>query len=112
MSSLTPTQRSLAWLREQGYLCEVVEHWNAHARVRKDLFGFVDILAIDSDARLTMAVQTTSGSNMAARVAKIRANPNLATVLAAGWKIEVHGWRKIIGEQGRKIWQVRVEVIA
>ena len=29
----SPTKRSLKKLREEGYLCQVVEHWNPFARV-------------------------------------------------------------------------------
>jgi hypothetical protein len=36
---MTPTQRSLAALRELGYLVEVVEKWNSFTRTRKDLVG-------------------------------------------------------------------------
>ena len=37
---MTPTQRSLAALRELGYLVEVVEKWNSFTRTRKDLMSF------------------------------------------------------------------------
>jgi hypothetical protein len=89
---MTPTQRSLAYLREQGYTCAVVEHWNAHRRIRQDLFGFIDILAIREGE--TLAVQTTT-TGVAERVRKITDSPNLAAVRSAGWAIHVHGWRKI-----------------
>ena len=42
----SPTQRSLAALRERGMLAEVVERWNPYTKTRKDLFGFVDIVAV------------------------------------------------------------------
>jgi len=90
-SSLTPTQRTLAYLREQGYLCAVVEHWNSWARIRQDLFGFIDILAIKKDE--TLAVQCTS-TGVAARVKKIQESEYLSRVREAGWKILIVGWRK------------------
>lgn len=107
--NISPTQRSLAWLRDQGYLCQVVEHWNAHAHVRRDLFGFIDILAVDSAG--TLAVQTTSGAHVAERIAKIRGHENFPALVKAGWRIEVHGWRRIIGDTGKKEWKVRVEMV-
>ena len=89
----SPTQRSLQKLRADGYLAEVVERWNPHARVRHDLFGFVDVIAVrDSEV---LAVQATSRSNVAARVTKIAEHENLAAVRKAGIRIEVHGWAKM-----------------
>lgn len=92
---MSPTQRSKKHLEEQGYRVAIVEHWNAYARIRQDLFGFVDLLAIREGE--TLAVQTTSGSNVSARVRKIEEHENLAAVRKAGWRIAVHGWRKLKG---------------
>ena len=36
MAKLSPTQRSLEYLREQGYHVEIVEKWNHWARIRQD----------------------------------------------------------------------------
>jgi hypothetical protein len=98
---VTPTQRSLAEMRKRGYRCAVVERWNPHARIRQDLFGVVDLLAIGNGE--TIAVQTTSGSNVAARVTKIAESGATPDMRDAGWKIVVHGWRK--GANGR--WALR-----
>jgi carbonic anhydrase len=97
----SPTQRSLQRLRQMGYRASVVEHWNPHAKCRQDLFGFVDILAVHQNE--TLAVQTTSSDNVAARVRKIRDSAALEAVLQAGWRVQVHGWRK----RGTR-WECRV----
>lgn len=105
---MSPTQRSLKYLRDQGWVhVQVVERWNPYARIRQDLFGFIDILAMGPLG--TLAVQTTSGSNVSARVQKITALPAAkAWVQVSNRWIEVHGWRKV-GERGkRKTWEVRV----
>ena len=88
---MTPTQRSLAYLRDEGYLVAIVEHWNPFARIRQDLFGFIDLLAIRRDE--TLAVQVTA-SGVSSRIKKIEASPHLDRVREAGWKIHVHGHRK------------------
>lgn len=88
----SPTQRSLAVLKERGYLCDVVEKWNPYARVRNDLFGFIDILAIKDGE--VLGVQTTTSSNMAARITKIAEHENVGAVRSAGIRIHVHGWKK------------------
>lgn len=89
---MSPTQRTLAEMRKRGYLCEVVERWNPHARVRNDLYGFIDVLCI-ADTE-TIGVQATSGSNVSARVKKIADAENTARVRSAGWRILVQGWTK------------------
>lgn len=92
MASTSPTGRSLAALRERGYMPWVVEYWNAFSRKRVDLFGCWDILAVGNGE--TLAVQTTSYSGVSARVKKIADNAFLADCREAGWRLEVHGWRK------------------
>lgn len=72
--------------------CEVVERWNAFARIRQDLFGIIDIVALDEQQ--TLGVQTTSWTNVSARVKKIADSPYLPALLRAGWVLEVHGWKK------------------
>jgi hypothetical protein len=94
---MSPTQRSLKHLREQGYLCAIVEHWDHFARKRRDLFGMFDLLCVREGE--TLAVQTTSGSNVSARVKKLTESELIGTVRKAGWGIHVHGWRK--GANGR-----------
>jgi hypothetical protein len=90
----SPTARSLEHLRKLGFpLVQVVERWNMHAKVRIDLFGIIDIVAIDLDGE-TFGIQATSGDNVASRVTKIAESDALPTCLKAGWRIVVHGWRK------------------
>lgn len=94
--TISPTKLTLRHLREAGWpVVEVVERWNAHARIRQDLFGFIDVLAIGPDG--TLAVQTTSSSHVSARLAKITDHPNLPAVREAGWAIHIHGWAKRAG---------------
>ena len=97
----SPTQRSLKYLRDEGYTAEVVEHWNPHARIRQDLFGIIDIVAVKPGE--TLAVQTTSSAHVAERVRKIAESPNVGVIREAGWTIHVHGWAK--KANGR--WELR-----
>lgn len=108
---MTPTQRTLKLLRDQGWTAEIVERWNQYARIRQDFAGFADILAFNSRAsRGVLAVQTTSGTNLAARRAKILASEKAREWLAAGNFITLHGWRKL-KPRGVKVpkWDCRVE---
>jgi hypothetical protein len=102
----SPTQLSMAWLRANGYTPCITEHWNAFARIRQDMYGFIDIVAVRDGE--TLGIQTTSASNMSAREKKIRASDNWPRLLRAGWKIRVHGWKK--NKAGR--WELREADIA
>jgi hypothetical protein len=91
MAGKSPTQRSLEHLREQGYHCEIVEKWNPWRKVRQDLWGWCDILAIRRDE--VLAVQVTS-AGVAARIKKIQESDTVAKVREAGIRVVVHGWTK------------------
>ena len=105
MAKSSPTQRSLEYLREQGYFCAIVEKWNSFTKQRQDLWGWCDILAIRENE--VLAVQVTS-TGVAERIKKIQESPTVALVRKAGIRIEVHGWRKNV--KGRYV--VRVEDIS
>ena len=105
----SPTSRSLAELRRLGYAADVVERWIPSARIRKDLFGIFDIVAITPEGLL--GIQCTSGSNHASRATKMRESETLPKWLAAGARAEVWSWAKQ-GERGaRKLWTLRVEAL-
>ena len=91
----SPTEHSLKLLRERGYLCEVVEHWNPFARQRRDLWGIIDILCLEPVNGRIIGVQTTSYGNISARVNKITDSPNLRSIRNCRIEIVVHGWRKV-----------------
>ena len=103
--SLSPTQLTLRDLRESYRLVQVVEHWNTFARKRFDLFGFIDIVAVERGER-TLGVQCTSYSNMSARKKKIEEEhrETKEILLTAGWDLEIWGWRKVKGK-----WVVKIE---
>jgi len=105
-ASGSPTQRSKAYLENAGYLVAITERWNPHARVRQDLFGFIDMLAVKEGEIL--GVQTTSRSNMSARARKIAEHPNVAAVRKAGMRLEVHGWAK--DTKGR--WAIKIQDVS
>lgn len=91
MSKNSPMQLSLALMRERGYHCEIVEH-RLHDGTRKDLFGFGDILCVHKTEGDVIVVQTTTRSNVSARINKIMGSELLQLVRNAGFYIIVHGW--------------------
>lgn len=92
---MSPTQLTLRKLRDDGYQAQVVEVWNPHARIRQDLFGFIDVIALRGGE--TLAVQATSTPNVPSRVTKIADSPLVGAVREAGWRIVVWGWAKKSG---------------
>lgn len=109
---MTPTQRSLALLRERGYLVAVVERFVRFPPPghRVDLWGFVDLLAVKAGE--VLGVQVTSGAHVSDRLKKIAASPHVAMVLSAGVKVAVHGWSKK-GPRGKvKKWECREELLS
>lgn len=103
----SPTQRTLAYCRAEGWIPAVVERWNQYAQIRQDLYGFLDLLVMDDKPGL-LGVQCTSGSNAAARMEKIGAEPKALHWLLRGLRVEVWGWRKVKGKRGGRLhWDVR-----
>ena len=99
---MSNTQRSLKLMRDAGWTCAIVEHWNAHAFIRQDLFGFADLLCIREGGPF-LAVQTTAWSAISARLNKIAAEPKSLTFISCGGAIEVHGWKK---QKGRWVYKI------
>lgn len=97
MAKKSPTARTLEYLRERYELVQVVEHYNPFSKKHTDLFGFADIIAM-SPTHGTLLVQVTSGTNVGARINKMRDEFPEQVRLAIqtpGVTVEVHGWRKV-----------------
>ncbi len=80
--------------------------------VRKDLFGFIDLVAI-GDGRI-IAYQATTRSNMLARVAKIKneCRHNARQWTKSGGRIVVIGWKKYKKARGGRWWrETETEII-
>lgn len=108
----SPTSRSLEELRKHGYRAQVVERYNPHARRRVDLYGWIDIVALDGKPGV-LGVQATSASNLSSRVQKICGECAEAAEewLRAGNRAEVWAWSKKGPAGKRKVWVLRRHVI-
>jgi hypothetical protein len=98
----SPTKRALAHLRKLGFTAAVVERRLPNCFTTLDLFGIGDILAVHPEERVILLVQTTSASNFATRLRRVRDQPALPVLLTAGVQVEIWGWGK---RNGR--WHVR-----
>lgn len=92
---MSPMARTRRMLESEGYLVDTVERWIPGANVRRDLFGFLDLVAIREGE--TLGVQVTTADHVAHRRVKMLGLPSLPHVLRAGWRVEIHGWRKVKG---------------
>lgn len=92
---MSPTQRTLNLLRTSGYRAAVVEKWNAHAKLRQDLFGFADIIAVTRNPNRQpqrLLINATGITGVAGHVQKIRETAAARDCIAAGFSVEVWGW--------------------
>jgi hypothetical protein len=90
---LSPTARSLAWLRARGFTAIRVEHFDARLSIRRDLWG-ADVLAVSPAEGVFLLVQVTTIDNMASRIRKLQGIPEIRAWLATGGRVHVHGWLK------------------
>lgn len=98
---MSPTQRALKELREQGYRAHVVEKWNAFAKRRIDLFDCIDVIGIRPGEIIGIQATGGSGGNRAAREAKCIEKGQ--DWLKAGGKLEVWAWRKLKGHRSLQL---------
>lgn len=106
----SPTQRSLKFLRDNGWTACVVEKWIAQIQQRKDAFGFGDILACSPDEGIIL-VQSTVGARHADHVKKALAIQALRTWLEAGGRFAIQSWAKQGSRGKRKTWRLREQWI-
>lgn len=102
------TQATRKHLKSLGITSQITERWNAFAKVRQDLFGFIDLVALDTSVGI-IGIQTTTMDNMAARRTKIEELETLSPWLLSGGIVEVWGWGKRGGRGKRKLWTLRRE---
>jgi hypothetical protein len=107
---MSPTARTLKSLRENGCIAEVVERWIPRTKIRKDLFGCIDIIAI-CGCKL-VGINATDGTSHSKRVNKAlalaAAKPEIEAWLRTGSGLEVWSWALRGGHDERKSYKARV----
>ena len=109
-------QRTLEYLRGEGYECGIAEHWNAFTKQRYDLFGFIDLIClVPGNPGRIVGIQCCAGSGLAAHRHKIleECGKDAIQWLESGGFIEIWAWRKIKLKRGGKAmrWKPKVERI-
>jgi len=127
MASISNTQRTLQYLKKKGHICSIVEKFNPHVGptikrkdkfgnlyyantgIRKDLFGFIDIISI-SPRGICYGVQSC-GQAYSEHKRKILESEIAPQWLASNNRLMLIGWRKVkekprVGK--RMIWKPRI----
>ena len=113
MKGLSNTQRTLRQLRQEGYICGMVERFLPYAGpfgMHQDLFGIFDIIGIMPKG--ICGIQSCSGSSFAEHDRRILESEFSMEWLKAGGHIELWGWRKIKMNRGGLllVWRPRVKI--
>ena len=116
---LSATQRTLRELRNQGRVAEITEKWVTNPKLpgggfRKDLFGIIDVLALDPE-RGFVGVQCCTGGYQAhlRKMIEEKAQESLDWLNTPGGCLELWSWRKVKVKRGGKamIWKPRIKEI-
>ena len=94
---MSPTQRTLKLMRDQGFHAQVVERTIPYKFIKVDLYNWIDIVATHPKRMGIFGIQVTSGSNLSTRIHKANGNPALISWLLSGGNLLAHGWRKLKG---------------
>lgn len=114
---ISNTSRTLEYLRSQGWVADIAERFNPYAGKygkRKDLFNFIDIVALGEGS--VIGIQSC-GSGFSEHLRKIiddkTAAPLAVKWLECGGRIILIGWRKTKLKRGGKAmrWNPRIKEI-
>jgi hypothetical protein len=103
MAGLSPTQRTIRSLKEQGMRCAVVEKWNAYAGEfgkRIDLFNIIDILALDSTGVIGIQACGTDFKKHFEKLTVEHAEESIDWLKTPCTKLFIYSWRKLKLKRG------------
>lgn len=110
-SGKSATERTLSYLRRQGYFCWIVER-RLRAQISQDMFHIIDIIALTDEG--VMGVQST-GSDFAGHRRNLLVTRKTWTerwLACPNRTLMLIGWRRVKqGPGGRDVWKERVEMI-
>lgn len=108
---ISPTSRTLEYIRSQGWIADKVEQFNPYAGKfgqRKDLFSVIDVVAMGEN---TIIGIQSCGQAFSEHNKKILEQPNSLKWLECGARLILIGWRKVKLKRGGKAmrWQPRIK---
>lgn len=107
------TRLTLIECRRRGWICDIVERKIPRCFITKDLFGCIDIIAVEPGKPGTIGVQSTvnNGGQHTKHHAKILAESRALEWLRAGNRLLLWSWAKQGARGKRKLWTLREEEI-
>ena len=99
---VSPTQRTLKALRDQGFVCGMVERWQAQSGVRQDLFGFIDIICMTDAGVLAVLSTGTAFSEHYKKITHDCAIHARQWIQMPNARLQLWGWRKVKKVRGGK----------
>ena len=115
MAGISPTSRTLNYIRSQGWKADKVEQFNPYAGKfgqRKDMFGFGDIVAMGEKS--IIAIQSC-GQSFSEHHRKLTEDEKVAENallwIENGGRLMLIGWRKVKLKRGGKAmrWMPRIK---
>ena len=95
-------------LQSEGWIVWTVEQTIPHTFIKRDCFGFADLLAM-SPSRGIMLVQATGGSNFSTRLKKIKSIAAAGIWLASSGRIQLHSWEGSGKERSFRMLEIEIE---
>lgn len=104
----TTINRSIEYMRQEGYYCQNVERYNSYTNRREDFGGFADIICWHPEKKITVAIQATvqKHAGAAERQLSEKASDHLMAWVKAENKCVIHAWAKRGPRGKRKVWTV------
>lgn len=108
----SPTERTLAYLKKQGFVSGIVERRNPWIKYKThDLFGIIDIVSLTPAG--VLGVQST-GTDFAGHLNKLtvtHADRSAQWLLTPGTGLLLIGWRKVKGDTGVMHYEPRTRYV-
>lgn len=104
--------RSMEIFRERGWFVEKVEQVVHGTFIKRDCFGFLDLICVRAGDKGVTGVQVCASDRKADHVAKAQRLEAIWTWLRCGNRIAIHSWRKrssrhaVTKKWGQKRWAV------
>ncbi len=103
------SNKSLKLLEQEGYAAQSVESYNYYSGQKKDLFNFIDILAVRPGE--VLGLQVCAYASISARRKKALAAKHFKAWLSSGARFVIHGWKRITTPGGATRWECVTEEV-
>ncbi len=111
MARSSAVPRTLKLFRDEGYFIDVAEQYNSFSGQRKDLFGFIDCVAVNDNTVVGVQVCGTDFQEHVRKLTMERALPVRIWLKHSTRKCILIGWRKVKAKKGGKLMVFRPRIM-